>query len=134
MEQKVIISNLSDIEQIAHDISLFNSQKKVIKVHLNQFTEAENRQIEHEIVKQCAAGSRQLDGRIGLFTMIIFLALMAMNIIPAVRLGVFNLVLLYLFFTTAILLGTRLYRLWQAKKALNSLVRELPAAPSFGYL
>lgn len=134
MEQKIIISNVSDIQQIAHEISMFNVQKRIIKVHLNQFTEAENRQLECEIVKQYAAGGQQVDGKTGICTLLVYLALVVTDIIPVFKWGAINTILLYVVLSLAGIMFIRMYRIWHARKSLNRLARELPAAPSFGYL
>ncbi|WP_026770630.1 hypothetical protein [Asinibacterium sp. OR53] len=131
MEKKIIISTASDIEQIAHEIGLFKMEKRIIKVHMNQFSETENRQLEQEIVKRYATGGQQLDNKIGLFTLAAYVVLMVTGVIPVLKLGFINSVLLYILFTIVLLLGIRLYRLWHAKRSLRQLARGLQVAPAF---
>ncbi len=131
MEKKTIISNASDIEQIAQEIGLFKVQKRIIKVHMNQFSEAENRQLEQEIVKRYAIGRQEMDSRIGLLTLGTYLVLMVIGTIPVLKLGLINSVLLYVLVTIGMLLGIRLYRFWNARRTLYRLARELQVVPVF---
>ena len=131
MEKKIIISTASDIEQIAHEIGLFKMEKRIIKVHMNQFSETENRQLEQEIVKRYAIGGKQLDNKIGLVTLAVYLVLMVTRVIPVLKLGFINSVLLYILFTVVLLLGIRLYRFWHSKSSLRQLARGLQVAPAF---
>ena len=134
MQQKIIVSTAADIKNIAHEMGLFHTQKRTIKVHLSQLSEEENRRIENRIVKQYAANDFHQSNVFGINTLMGYVLLVATNIIPVIKLGITNAILLYVFFSIAVMLIVRVYNFWHARRELMRLAEELPGASSLGYL
>ncbi|GAC1438470.1 MAG: hypothetical protein NVSMB63_02060 [Sediminibacterium sp.] len=133
MEHEIIISNAAEIKNIAGEISLFHTQKRVIKVQFPHFSKEENIQLEKKIATYYMARESYHGGLIGIFTVIGYMILVSTKVISIQKLGIVNTILLYFACSFITMTIGKLYHFWQARRQLNRLAEELQSMPSFSY-
>ncbi len=131
MQQRTFVTNTEDIRSIAREINIFSCKRQIFKVQLNQFSEAENFEVEKRLVRLYSLGQHRIWTVLPVYTIILYLAMVFTNIIPYSELGIVPTILLYAPFAFGAILLLKVMTAWYAKRSLIKLSHELNAAPSF---
>lgn len=133
MQQRTFIINAEDIRSIARDISIFSCKKQIFKVQLNQFSEAENFEVEKKVVRLYSIGQHGFWTVLPVYTILIYLSMVFAAIIPYNELGIVPTILLYAPFSIGAILLLRASATLYAKRALIKLAADLHTTPSFTF-
>ncbi|MFZ6024638.1 MAG: hypothetical protein ACOYVG_09335 [Bacteroidota bacterium] len=131
MQQRTFITNAEDIRSIAGEINVFSCKKQIFKVQLSQLTETGNFVVEKKLVRFYSLGQHSFWTILPVYTILAYLLMVFMNIIPYDELGIVTTILLYAPFAIGAILLLRIAATLYAKRSLFKLAQELQSDPSF---
>ena len=132
MQQRTFITRSEDISNIAkRHYYIFQQKNRFSKVQLNQFSEAENFEIEKKLVKMYSLGQHGFWTILPIYTILVYLLMVLINIIPYNELGAVPTILLYAPFALVAILLLRVFATLYARRSLLKLANELHTTPSF---
>lgn len=130
MQQRTFITDTEDIRGIAREISIFSCKKQIFKVQLSQLSETENFDVEKKLVKLYSLGQHAFWAILPVYTILIYLMMVVVRIIPYNELGIIPTILLYAPFALGAILLLRITATIYAKRSLNKLAQELQSDSS----
>ncbi len=124
MKQELIIHNVSELQKISKEINIWGIKKYEVSVQIDNLTIQENKMIEDKVKKYygvCGCG----EGKVaGIFTLIIFITLLATGVISIKIVGIGRTIGLYFLIALITMLISKIYALLRARTRLTDLVLE----------
>lgn len=130
MQPETIISSSASLQSLAHEIGLFKTARKNIRIQFDHLSEQENANLQHQVIKHYqACGCSQ--GRVtGIITLLGFVVLLVTGVVSVRDLGIAKTVLYYFLCSFITMLIGKIIGLWQARQQLTKLATELENNPS----
>lgn len=125
MPQRTIITDVSDIKNIARDINIFSCRKQIFKVQLTQFSNTENQEVEKTVVRYYSFGQHGFWNALPGYTLLMYLVMIVANIIPIDSIGLVPIILLYVPFSFGSFFILRILIAWYAKRSLIKLANDI---------
>ena len=125
MQQEIVISDVTTLKSMVHEINLFQKKKKKIKVEFEFLNEEENKQLQNKIQKYYSACGCSQGRMTGVFTLLAYAGFLFTGIISVYKLGIGNTILLYFACSIITMTVGKIYGLQKARRSLLHLANEL---------
>ena len=130
MQPETIISSSTSLKTLVHEIGLFKTARKTIRVRFDHLSDQENASLEDQVTKHYKACGCSQGRVIGIFTLLGFVVLLVTGVVSVRELGIAKTLLYYFLCSFITMLIGKIIGLWQARQQLTKLAIELENNPS----
>ena len=129
MQEEIIISSSASLKTLVHEIGLFKTASKDIRVQFDHLSDKDNSNLQQQVMKHYKACGCSQGRTIGIITLLGFVALVITGVISVRELGIAKTLLFYFLISFITMLIGKIVGLWQARQQLTKLATQVENKP-----
>ncbi|HET8671986.1 MAG TPA: hypothetical protein VFM05_15625 [Candidatus Saccharimonadales bacterium] len=129
MQQEIIISSSESLKTLVHEIGLFKTASKDIRVQFDHLSDKDNSNLQQQVMKHYKACGCSQGRTIGIITLLGFVALVITGVVSVRELGIAKTLLFYFLISFITMLIGKIVGLWQARQQLTKLATQVENKP-----
>ena len=125
MEPETIINSGASLKSLVNEVGLFKTRRKNIRIQFDHLSDQANANLREQVSKHYEACGCSQGRTVGVITLLGFVLLLVIGVVPVRELGIGKTLLLYFLCSFVTMLIGKIVGLWQARQQLIKLATDV---------